>query len=72
MDFSPDIQIPTHLQPYISHVWHTAGIAANAFPIYADGRTGIIFQQSGMILSGKEKNLSNSFVFGQTLAPIIL
>jgi len=72
MDFFPDIQIPPPLQPYISHVWFAEGIAGNAFPIFADGRTGIIFQQSGMILGNQEKNLANSFVFGQTLDPIML
>ncbi|WP_343670580.1 helix-turn-helix transcriptional regulator [Chitinophaga sp.] len=72
MDFFPDIQIPAHLQPYISRVWYAAGTAENAFPIFADGRTGIIFQQSGMILEKKQKTLAHSFVFGQTLDPIIL
>ncbi|MBV7533716.1 AraC family transcriptional regulator [Chitinophaga sp. sic0106] len=72
MDFSPPIQIPPPLQPYISRVWYAEGAAENAFPIFADGRTGLIFQQSGMILGNTQKVLSQSFVFGQTLDPIIL
>ena len=55
MDFFPGIQIPPLLQPYISRIWYVGGTAENAFPIFADGRTGIIFQQSGMILGGEEK-----------------
>lgn len=72
MDFFPDIQIPPLLQPYISRVWYAEGSAENAFPIFADGRTGIIFQQSGMILKEQKKSLAHSFVFGQTLDPIVL
>lgn len=72
MIFPPDIQIPSHLQPYISRVWYTEGPAENAFPIFADGRTGLIFQQSGMTLGSQGKKLAHSFVFGQTLDPIIL
>lgn len=70
------IQIPLHLKPYISRIWYAAGATGNAFPIFADGYTGIIFQQSdtgsGMILGGEERVLSSTFVFGQTLDPIVL
>lgn len=70
------IQIPSHLKPYISRIWYSAGAAENAFPIFADGYTGIIFQQSatgsGMVLGGENRQLSSTFVFGQTLDPIVL
>lgn len=72
MNFSPDIPIPAHLQPYISHIWYVEATAENAIPVFADGRTGLIFQQSGMTLGGQEKQLAHSFVFGQTVDPIIL
>ena len=55
MDFFPPIQIPHYLQPYISNVWYAATPSATAIPIYADGQTGIIFQQSGMTLKNQEK-----------------
>jgi AraC-like DNA-binding protein len=70
------IQIPPHLKPYISRIWYTEGAAENALPIFADGYTGIIFHQSakgpGMTLGGEKRILSSTFVFGQTLDPIVL
>jgi AraC-like DNA-binding protein len=70
------IHIPEKLKQYVSRVWVAEEGDEQSFPIFADGSTGIIFQQSdtasGMVLGGSGKVLSSTFAFGQTVDPIVL
>lgn len=72
-----DFIIPPDLEPYINCIMlqEEAGDDAHTnIPIYADGYPGIMFHQAekGFYLLPKQKELSELFLYGQTLEPISL
>jgi AraC-like DNA-binding protein len=70
----PHIEIPPRLKPYVKQVWFIDGSADNSFLNFADGNPGIIFQQSesGIVAGGKTQKVPATYVFGQTIQPVVL
>src|SRR5882762_11267086 len=70
------IQIPDKLKQYVSRIWVAEDGDEQSYPTFADGSTGIIFQQSdsasGMVIDGTNQILPSTFAFGQTIDPIVL
>ena len=72
-----DYHIDSDLAPYVNCIMVGKNLDNNAhtnIPIYADGYPGIMFQQSenGFYLLPKQKELSELFLYGQTIDPISL
>ena len=72
-----DFIIKNDLQPFVNCIMTGESDAANShtnIPLYADGYPGIMFQQSanGFYLLPRKKELSELFLYGQTLAPVSL
>lgn len=68
---------PEQLRPYVQSIVTMETNDSNAqtnLPFYADGLPGIMFQlsENGCYLLPKNKNLSELFLYGQTLEPISL
>jgi len=70
-----EFHIDEDLAPYVNCIMIGEDMDFNShtnIPFYADGYPGIMFQQSekGVFLLPKKKELSELFLFGQTLEPI--
>src|SRR4051812_28532773 len=68
------ISIPGRLKSYIKQVWYMDGSKESSFENFADGCPGLIFQQadSGMFACDSARTVPRSYVFGQTVKPIVL
>jgi AraC-like DNA-binding protein len=69
-----NINIPDRLKPFIRAIGYIDGGAANSVQYYADGTPGIVFQQkdTGVFACSKSGKIPDSYVFGQTINPIVL
>lgn len=68
------IIIPERLKPFVRAVWYIDGSVDNAFPNYADGTPGVVFQQrdTGIFACENPAKIPGGYVFGQTIKPVIL
>jgi len=68
------IIIPNRLKPFVRALGYIDGGTANAVQYYADGTPGIVFQQkaAGLFACEKSARIPHSYVFGQTVKPIVL
>ena len=68
------IEIPAKLKRYIRQIWLVDGGTENSFLNFADGCSGMVFQQAetGMIAGGKTLQIPTTYVFGQTINPVVL
>ncbi|GGB03301.1 helix-turn-helix domain-containing protein [Puia dinghuensis] len=68
------IAIPDRLKPFVRAVWYIDGAADNAFPNYADGTPGIVFQQrdTGVFDCDNPAKIPGGYIFGQTVKPVVL
>lgn len=72
-----DYIVPENLEPFVNCIMIDESEnpdSETSIPIYADGYPGIMFQQSesGMYQEPKGKELSELFLFGQTITPFTL
>ncbi|HVU99565.1 MAG TPA: DUF6597 domain-containing transcriptional factor [Puia sp.] len=68
------ITIPDRLKPFVRGAWYIDGSADKAYPNYADGTPGIIFQQrdTGIFACDNPAKIPDAYIFGQTIKPVIL
>ena len=69
--------VPENLEPFVNCIMIDESEDPNSetsIPIYADGYPGIMFQQSdsGIFHEPRGKELSELFLFGQTVTPFTL
>lgn len=69
-----NIHIPDRLKPFVRAIGYMDGGAANSVQYYADGTPGIVFQQrdTGLFACERSAKIPDSYVFGQTIKPIVL